>query len=505
MRSKRVIYNILSNLLLQLIVLVYGFVVPKLIISHFGSDINGLVSSITQFLAYISLLEAGIGPVVKAALYKPIASNEKKQIKNILKSTEKFFRTIALMFIVYLLILIFIYPFIVQKQFDYLFTMSLIVIISISTFAEYFFGMTYKLYLQAEQKMYITSIVQIITYCLCIVFTILLVSLSSSIHFIKLISGLIFVLRPLLQNYYVKKKYKINLKDADKKYNLEQKWEGLAQHIAAVIHGNADITILTLFSTLTEVSVYSVYYMIIKGVKSVIQIFSSSIDASFGDMLARNEYDNLNKKFNLYETMFFTIITIVYICTIVLIIPFVKVYTSDINDVNYIRPLFGILLVLSEFMWSIRLPFSSLTLAAGHFRETRNGAWIEAISNLVISVVLVIKYGLVGVAIGTFVAMLIRTIEFVYHTNKHILKRNISVSFKKVIVIFIETVCISALIMNLIKFNVNSYLSWIIYAMITFGISSFLILLFNTLVYRKEFKELINILKNNISRKRKKA
>lgn len=505
MRSKRVIYNILSNLFLQLIVLVYGFVVPKLIISHFGSDINGLVSSITQFLAYISLLEAGIGPVVKAALYKPIASNEKKQIKNILKSTEKFFRTIALMFIVYLLILIFIYPFIVQKQFDYLFTISLIVIISISTFAEYFFGMTYKLYLQAEQKMYITSIVQIITYCLCIVFTILLVSLSSSIHFIKLISGLIFVLRPLLQNYYVKKKYKINLKDADKKYNLEQKWEGLAQHIAAVIHGNADITILTLFSTLTEVSVYSVYYMIIKGIKSIVQIFSSSIDASFGDMLARNEYDNLNKKFNLYETMFFTIITIVYICTIVLIIPFVKVYTSDINDADYIRPLFGILLVLSEFMWSIRLPFSSLTLAAGHFKETRNGAWIEAISNLVISVVLVIKYGLVGVAIGTFVAMLIRTIEFVYHTNKHILKRNISVSFKKVIVIFIETVCISALIMNLIKFNVNSYLSWIIYAMITFGISSFLILLFNTLVYRKEFKELINILKNNISRKRKRS
>ena len=34
----------------------------------------------------------------------------------------------------------------------------------ISTFAEYYIGMTYKLFLQASQKGYIDSIIQIITY-----------------------------------------------------------------------------------------------------------------------------------------------------------------------------------------------------------------------------------------------------------------------------------------------------------------------------------------------------
>ena len=39
----------------------------------YGSDVNGLVSSITQFLGYIALVEGGVGGVIRAALYKPLA------------------------------------------------------------------------------------------------------------------------------------------------------------------------------------------------------------------------------------------------------------------------------------------------------------------------------------------------------------------------------------------------------------------------------------------------
>ena len=63
MRSKKAIYNIISNLMLQFVVVIYGFIVPQIIISNFGSSVNGLISSITQFLAYITLLESGFGPV----------------------------------------------------------------------------------------------------------------------------------------------------------------------------------------------------------------------------------------------------------------------------------------------------------------------------------------------------------------------------------------------------------------------------------------------------------
>lgn len=494
MRSKKAIYNIITNLVLQLIIVIYGFVVPKIIIQTFGSGVNGLVSSITQFLAYITLLESGVGPVVKAALYKPIAKKDNKTIANILKTSERFFKRISYIFIVYLIILAIIYPIIVSKEFDYIFTFLLVIIISISTFAEYYFGMTYRLFLQAEQKTYVISIIQIITYVLSVLTIVVMAKFNYSIHAIKLISGLIFVGRPLLQKIYVKRKYKINFNETNNNYKLKQKWNGLAQHIASVIHNNTDITILTVFSNLIEVSVYTIYMLVLKGINSLIQAFTLGIDASFGDMIARKEYNNLTKKFNMYETIYLTITSILYICTLVLIVPFIKVYTNGITDANYIRPLFAFLIVISEFIWAIRLPYSSITLAAGHFKETRVGAWVEAITNIIISIILVSKYGIVGVAIGTLVAMVIRTVEFIYHTNKYILNRDIFMSVKKILMCVIETILVLLIVKLIPNISGNTYFSWITYALIIFCVVTLIVMTINCILCRNEFKQLINTL-----------
>ena len=503
MRSKKAVYNILTNLVLQVITIIYGFIIPKVIISNFGSDVNGLVSSITQFLTYIALLESGFGPVIKAALYKPIAKKDNKEISNILKTSEKFFRKIACIFLIYIIILCVLYPMLVSNNFGYMYTISLIVIISISTFAEYFFGMTYRLYLQAEQKSYVISIIQIVTYILSIILIVILAKIGTSIQIIKLVSGIIFVFRPILQNLYVKKKYNINFDEADNNYKLKNKWDGLAQHIAAVIHGNTDITVLTIFCNLADVSVYSVYYLVVKGIKSIIQAFTSGIDASFGDMLAKKEYENLNDKFGLYEVGYFTLSTIIFTCTMILIVPFISIYTKGITDANYIRYTFGYLIVISEYIWAVRLPYSSLTLAAGHFKETRMGAWIEAILNIIISIILVSKYGIVGVAIGTIVAMTIRTIEFIYHTNKYILKRNIFESFKKIIIIIIETIICAYISKYLFVFENISYANWILNAVIIFVACSIIVMIINYIAYRKYINKLILLLVNNFLKKNK--
>ena len=93
MRSKKAILNIISSLLLQVTTLICGFIVPKIIIEKFGSNVNGLVSSITQFLAYITLLEAGIGPVIKSALYGPIAKKDKRLVNRYWRH-KKWFETL---------------------------------------------------------------------------------------------------------------------------------------------------------------------------------------------------------------------------------------------------------------------------------------------------------------------------------------------------------------------------------------------------------------------------
>ena len=495
MRSKVAIKNIISAMIGQIITLICGFVIPRLIIENFGSSVNGLTSSIAQFLGYISLLESGIGPVIMSALYKPLAKKDNREIANIIKSSQKFFRTIAYVFLIYLVVLCIIYPTVINNEFDKLFTISLILIIAISTFAEYFLGMTYKLFLNADQKGYIVSSIQIITTILNAIFVVVLVKIGCSIQIVKLASVSIFALRPILQYIYIKKKYNINLKEADSNYKLKQKLDGLAQHIASVVHSNTDVAVLTIFSNLKEVSVYSIYLLVVNGIKNLTLSLRNGIDALFGDIIAKEEKELLNKGFRIYELFYFTIITIIFTCTLVLIVPFVSVYTRGISDINYARPLFGFLIVLAEFVDCIRLPYGTLISSAGKFKETRIGAWVEALLNLGVSIALVTKYGIVGVAIGTLLAMTIRTTEFIMFTSKNILERNITESIKRIIIIILQVAFIYIIKFTILdKFIVGTYLEWFLLAIATLLITIVVVGLSNSIIYKDDLKEALKII-----------
>ena len=493
MRSKKAFKNIFSSFVTQLVTLICGFITPVLIIKQYGSEVNGLVSSITRFLAYISLLDAGFGPVLKSVLYKPLAKKNKEEIEGLLKSGQKFFHKIAFIFIVYIIVLMIVYPMIVT-DFEFIFTASLILILAIRTFFEYFFGITYKLFLQANQKSYIVSNIQLIFLIINTLTIVILIKLNFSIHLVKLISVLIFVLKPIAQNIYVRKKYNFNLKEV-KGIKIKQKWDGLAQHIASIIHTNTDIAILTLMSNLVEVSIYSVYSMITNGLRLISQCFNEAMESVFGNMLANKENNNLENKFGLYEILYFSIIVVLYGCSIVLITPFVKVYTLDINDANYLRSLFGYMLVLGELCWAIRQPYNNLIKAAGHFKETKKGAFIEAMCNIILSIILVKQYGIVGVAIGTLVAMLMRTVEFIYHTNKYILNRNIFVNIKKILLVILELSCIILIASYLPSLPYTGYINWIMNAFCVFLVACFVTIIFKIIFYKKELRLIVNVFK----------
>jgi len=498
MRGRKAVKNIVSSLIQNIVVILCGFIIPKLIISNYGSDVNGLINSITQFLAYISLLDTGIGQVIKSKLYKPIAKKDKHEIENILSATERFYRILACIFLVYIVVLCFVYPMLVNNDFDKMFTISLLIIISFSTMAEYFFGLTYSTFLQADQKTYINSSFRIITTILNATGIVILILLGTNILLVKLLSSAFFILRPILLRIYVNKKYDFNLKNADKNYKIENKWDGAAQHVASVIHSNTDVAVLTIFCNVIEVSVYSVYLLVVNGVKIFVESLTSGIDATFGDMLAKNEKKQLNDSFGMYEIIYTTIVTIVFSCTIILIVPFVKIYTSGITDANYIRPMFAFLIVLAEFLHVLRLPYSSLTYAAGHFKQTMKGAWFEAFSNITISIIFVSRFGLVGVAIGTLFAMFIRTIEFNYHTSKYILERKISIGLIKFFLPIIQVLCVYVFVDKLIVINIANYMSWILYAFVALISVSIFVILTNIIIYKNSIKSIKTNVKNLI-------
>ena len=107
--------------------------------------------------------------------------------------------------------------------------------------------------------------------------------------------------------------------------------------ILGAIHTGAPVIILTcIVKDLLMVSVFSIYNMIVIGLYGIMSIFSSGLSASFGDVIIRKQEDILKTSYQQFEVVYLSLITAVYSVAMVMIMPFIAIYTSGITDANYI-------------------------------------------------------------------------------------------------------------------------------------------------------------------------
>lgn len=484
-RKKKLIYNTIFSLVYQGVALICGFVLPRFLLQYYGSEVNGLVSSITQFLGLITFAECGVGMVVESALYKPLAEKNDHEISLILSSAEKFFHKISAGVLIYTVGMMLLYPSIAAPSFDHVFTVSLIGIIAASSFVQYFFSITYSILLSADSLGYITYITRTITLILNTVLSLVLMKNGADITMVKLGSAVVFLLQPIVYCTYVKKNYNITKRVKYDKDPITNKWNGLAQHIAFIVLSNTDTVVLTLFSTLQNVSVYYVYNLVVSGVKQLILALTSGVQPLIGNMYAKKEEKALMSTFSFMEWGVHTVTTVLFSCTAILIVPFVRVYTNEIHDANYIVPTFAMLICAAVAAYCLRIPYNAMVLAAGHYKQTQSSAIIEAVMNIVASVLLVNTFGLVGVAIGTLIAMSYRTIYLAWYLSKNILYRNLTLFFKHaaVDILTIAAIGISSFWVPLYAVN---YFAWVLQAAIVTIISVIVASAVNFIFYREE-------------------
>ncbi len=494
-RTTKAKLNIVITFACQILNLICGLVVPRLLIRSFGSEAYGATTSILNFLSYITLLEGGIGGVARAALYSPLAKKDGREISQILYEIRKLFRVIGYVFAAYVLVLACIYKDIAHFEiYTWFESFLLVLVISLTTFGQYFIGLTYQILLQAAQQTYITQAINILTTLLNTIMIVFLVHTDVSLISVKFLSSCVFLLRPVLMWWYVRKNF--NLPKAQKPepgvVYLKQKWSGLGQHLAFFLFNNTDVAVLTLMKTLTSVSVYSVYHNVVEQMRNIVNSFATGMEALFGDMLARHENRKLFQTFNYYENFISFVSVTLFSVTAVMIVPFIRIYTAGITDADYIQPLFAITLVLAALVACLRTPYHSITIAAGHFRQTQWAAYGEAAINILMSVLMVSRYGLIGVAIGTLSATLFRFIYYVFYLKNTILFRPPSLFIRRQLInaavfalIFIPGVWISEL------FSMKSYFSLILYAIPVTLYAGGISCLVNMVMYPADFRSVL--------------
>ena len=494
MKSKVTLINIISSVVLQIVTFISGFIVPKIILTYFGSNVNGLVSSLNQFLSYITLIEGGITGVVLANLYKPLIEKNAEKLSAILVTSKKFFCKIGYIFIAYSIGIAIIYPLLSNEEFSWKYIATLTLILSFYLTIQYLFSVTNRTLLQADKKIYIISITQIIITIGNIICAYVSVKIYPSIHLLKLLTGLLYIIQPIVYGGYVKKHYDIDWNTEIDNDLIKERWNGFSINCAAFIHSSTDITILTIFTNLATVSIYSVYSLVTSGLKRFIDAILGAISPTLGQVYAKEEKKELNDKMDIYEFITFVLVFFCFTMAGLLITPFVLLYTKDVLDTNYCQPLFGVMIVLSEALYLVKSPHVSLAYSANKFKELSMPAFIEAGINIIVSIILVQKFGLVGVAIGTICGMTYRMAYHVYFTTKLIEGRSQWTFYKKLLAFSAMTI-VGTVTCKLIPVNQLTVLSWILSAIVYAFIIGVLYLILSLVFFKNEIKFFIKYLK----------
>lgn len=491
---KKGIYNVVFGFLGQIITIALGIIIPRLFIVNLGSAANGLLSSVGQVLSYLTLLEAGLGGASIQALYKPLGTNDKKKISEILSATNLYYKKTGKIYFLCVIGISFVYPFFID-EFPYFITFAVIFLAGIPGALNYYYQGKFRVLLQAEGKSYIISNISTCITIITSVSKIVLINIGCNIIHLQIAYCIIALIQILIYQFYFQRKYGwIDLDVSPDLEAISEKSSVLVHQISNLILTNTDVLILTIFTNLKVVSVYTIYNMVFDMINTSVQTVGNSISYVFGHsyFTDRNRFKNL---FEVYEVYFFAITFSLYTVAYLLILPFLKLYTSGVTDINYIDIYLPIFFTVMKLLACSRTPCLNIINVVGLFKETRNSAVIEATINLTVSIIAVYHFGLYGVVVGTIVALLFRAIDVICFANRTILNRRSSITFTRWISNVVICLVIIYIEKSIISINITNYILFFIYAILYCLAIGAIFIILNSVIHFKEFRALWNGIK----------
>lgn len=462
MRTRKNTLNIVIGVISQLIILGMGLIVPRVILTHYGSDTNGLTNTITQIFTYMALLQAGIAQAAKNALYKPIQDGDKHQISVVLSSAKLYYKKITIIYACIVVCASLLLPFILKSNVAYWTIFFVIFFEGFTDVVSFYFITTMTTFLTASGKDYIRNIIELFGRTLCYTVKIVLALLDVNIALIQFGYFLVSIIKTLLYSKYIKNNYKwINLKEETHDYKLPDRNAFVITEIAWTVFSSTDMIVLSSFVSTAISSVYSIYNMVYVAIHNLLNTVYNSVSYNLGLEYNRNKNDYviLHDKFT---SLFVGGMTILMCTTYILIIPFVELYTKGVKDVNYIYHYLPMMFCLVQILSWSRYVQGTLIGFAGYASKVTKVSIIEASLNVILSICFVSKLGIIGVLLATVIVLPLKIIYSTYLADKVILKR----SCRKTIVILFSNYAyffICTYICKFIRINISGVISFVIY------------------------------------------
>lgn len=494
------IKNIAASLISQVLLIGLGIIIPRLVLVNLGSESNGLLSSISGFLSYLALLESGVGLATQQALYKPIADNNQKAVNEILSATNYYYKRIGKIYIGIVVVISAVYTVTVTTSIPKMTVFTVILLSGLSATLNYLFSSKYSLYLISEGKSYISTVI-ITTFSIATnISKILLLVWGGGILHLQIMYFLIGALQAFVICRYMNKHYPWMDCNSEPNYDaIGQRHAVLVHKIAGLVFTSTDVILLTYFCNLRVVSVYNMYAMLFSMMKSVAVSFSDGFIYALGQNYSNKKL--FDKLFNAFEVCNMAVTFAVFCVGYILTLPFLRLYTAGIDDINYIDPLICLLFAAYYLLESGRK--SSLTVAniAEKFEETKWRSVLEAVINLTVSIIATWKFGIYGVLLGTIAGLLYRTTDAILYASKLMEKPawlTFARWFRNMTVFCVFVFCASK-----IPVKLDNYLVMIIYGVLLSITSLSVYMLINYLREPKVFSYIVEIVSERFHRLRR--
>lgn len=482
--------NLKINLIITLITSALSFILNKYFSEYMGVETLGLMRLFTQIIAYLNLADMGIGMASSYSLYKPLIEKNKTQINLIVSTIDYFYKRISIfILIVGLFLNIFLGKFIEESNYGYLLYVywSLYVF---NTSISYFYA-KYSILFTANQEY---EKVRIIQGSGRIIFQSIQIILM-----IKIQSFLIFIFVMILENLYsyvlFNKHYKTNYYDIKKVKEIDKKIikdsKNLFWHkLAGVIVFNTDYIVLSKFTSLTLIGIYSSYLIIYQTLMTLIGIISNVLAPTIGKFVAENEKKEIYTKWKELYSIYFYISTFMIICTYNLITPFVKLWLGD----DYILPKFTVVLILINLFIQMTREITEIFKTVSGFFDDTYTPFFEGGLNLIFSLILVQSMGLNGVIIGTIISnfIVILLLKPILVFKRCFNKKGVDylkISSFYLCLTIISIFFVQLFIVNIEINNIKTWLDWLIRAILISASS--IIIVSIVFLLDKNFRQII--------------
>lgn len=479
-RRKNLLKNAISGFGIQIIIMLLGIIIPRVMITSYGSDVNGLLNAITQIFTYMALLEAGIAQAARNALYKPIANQDKEEFSRVVSIASKYYKKFTVYYGICVIVLSLICPYILKTNIDKLTIFLIIILEGMSGVICFYFTETKIAVLRADGRAYINQSFSAVNTALGYAAKIIMAANGISIVFLQFVYFLISIAKVFFYEIYFNKKYNwINIKKIGKSDKLKDRNSYVITEISGIIFSSTDMIVLSIFIGTKVASVYAVYNLIFNSLNGLMNSVYNNTNYILGQIYHEDKkrYIQLHDNFT---TIYFGIMTI-FMCTACLLcLPFIKIYTRGITDVDYINPLLPTLFSLVQVLSWSRYITGNLSAIAGYAKQTSVISLIEAVINILLSIVLVNFFGISGVLFATVIALPIKVVYLTWISEKRILKRT-SMKYLRILGANYLFFFVVVMVNKYINIEINNYFMFFIYGFIVFLICSFIGIIINLL------------------------